>query len=94
MQQLIIDGELGVTGPSAQAKLKRLGVTVKVRAPGQHARFIERRGAILRVTLRCMESQLIREGIKADMESLLSEAFFSGSSLVHVGGVTPYQCIY
>ena len=94
MQQLMIDGELGVTSPSAQAKLKRLGVSVKVRAPGQHARFIDRRGAILHVTLHCMESQIIWEGIKADMEPLLSEAEFSGNSLVHVGGVTPYQCIY
>ena len=39
MQQLIIDGELGVTGPSAQAKLKRLGVAVKVRAPAPTCTF-------------------------------------------------------
>lgn len=83
MQQLISDGELGLTNP-AEARLRRLGITLKVRAPGQHARFVERRGAILRTTMHCMESKLIREGIAVDMDSLLSEATF-----VHVGGVTP-----
>eukprot|EP00438_Fugacium_kawagutii_P025194 Skav218080 [mRNA] locus=scaffold3382:13254:23272:- [translate_table: standard] len=94
MQQLISDGESGLTNTSAQSRLKRLGITLKVRAPGQHARFIERRGAILRTTLHCIESQLVREGIQASMEAVLSEAVFAGNALVHVGGVTPYQCLY
>ena len=93
-QQLITDGELGLTNPTAEARLKRLGVSLKVRAPGQHARFVERRGAILRTTMHCMESQLIREGVPIDMDILLSEATFSGNVLVHIGGVTPYQCVY
>lgn len=94
MQTLISDGELGITGDSMRSKLKRLGISLKIRAPGQHARFIERRGAILRTTLHCIESQMIREGVQASMEALLSEAVFAGNALVHVGGVTPYQCIY
>lgn len=94
MQQLISDGELGISGDSAQAKLKRLGISLKIRAPGQHARFIERRGAILRTTLHCIESQLVREGVQTNMDSLLSEAVFAGNTLIHVGGATPYQCIY
>ena len=94
MQQLITDGESGLTSDRVQAQLKRQGVLVKIRAPGQHARFIERRGAILRVTLHCLDSQLIREGINSSIENLLSEAVFAGNSLVHVGGVSPYQCIY
>ena len=94
MQQLITDGESALTSDRVQAQLKRQGTLVKVRAPGQHARFIERRGAILRVTLHCLDSQLIREGINSNMEDLLAEAVFAGNSLVHVGGVTPYQCIY
>ena len=53
MQQLITDGESALTSDRVQAQLKRQGTLVKVRAPGQHARFIERRGAILRVTLHC-----------------------------------------
>eukprot|EP00438_Fugacium_kawagutii_P035880 Skav204682 [mRNA] locus=scaffold1284:96116:106049:- [translate_table: standard] len=94
MQQLISDGESGLTSERVQALLRRQGILVKVRAPGQHARFIERRGAILRVTLHCLDSQLMREGILSSMEDLLAEAVFAGNSLVHVGGVTPYQCIY
>jgi len=94
MQEIICDGELGIMGDSAQARLKRLGIEPKVRAPGQHARFIERRGAILRQTLHCLESQLAREGVVSKIDHLLSEAVFAGNALIHVGGVTPYQCIY
>eukprot|EP00435_Cladocopium_sp_Y103_P042058 s696_g11.t1 len=94
MQQLICDGESGLTNPNAQARLRRFGTVVKIRAPGQHARFIERRGAILRTTLHCLNGQLVHEGINATMDALLSEAVFAGNALIHVGGVTPYQCIY
>ena len=94
MQELICDGEMGLMNEGAQARLQRSGIKPKVRAPGQHARYIERRGAILRMTLHCCESQLDREGVRADFEALLAEAVFAGNALVHVGGVTPYQCVY
>lgn len=94
MQQLICDGASGLTNDNARARLQRLGIQVKVRAPGQHARFIERRGAILRTALRCIDGQLLQEGINATMDALLSEAVFAGNALIHIGGVTPYQCIY
>ena len=94
MQHLIIDGESALTSDRVQARLRRNGINVEVRAPGQHARFVERRGAILRTTLHCLDSQLIREGINANMEDVLAEAVFAGNALVHVGGVTPYQCVY
>ena len=63
-------------------------------APGQHARFIERRGAMLRQSLHCLESQLMREGISAEFDVLLAEAVFAGNALIHIGGVTPYQCVF
>ena len=94
MQYLICDGELGIMGPTAQSRLKRLGIEPKIRAPGQHARFIERRGAILRQSLHCLESQLMREGISAEFDVLLAEAVFAGNALIHIGGVTPYQCVF
>lgn len=94
MQYLICDGELGIMGPAAQSRLKRLGIEPKIRAPGQHARFIERRGAMLRQSLHCLESQLMREGISAEFDVLLAEAVFAGNALIHIGGVTPYQCVF
>ena len=49
MVQLYIDGESGLNTDSAKASIGRDGTILKTRAPGQHARFIERHGAILRV---------------------------------------------
>ena len=94
MQQLICDGELGLMSPSAQSRLRRLGIEPKLRAPGQHARFIERRGALLRLSMHCIEAQLTREGVDSSIDAVLSEAVFAGNALIHVGGVTPYQCVY
>ena len=94
MQQLICDGELGLMSPSAQSHLRSLGVEPKLRAPGQHARFIERRGALLRLSMQCIEAQLTREGVESSIDAVLSEAVFAGNALIHVGGVTPYQCVY
>ena len=42
---------------SVQAPLKAHGVTVEVRAPIQHALFIERRGAVLRLAFHTIEDQ-------------------------------------
>ena len=64
-----------------------------IRAPRQHARFIERRGAILRHALHTAEEQMRREGIVAHFDSLLANAIFAGNSLTHVGGVTPYNVV-
>ena len=52
MEMFIVDGEGGM-GKSNHFKeeLKRRGVTIDIRAPRQHARFIERRGAVLRPCL-------------------------------------------
>ena len=37
---------------------KRRGITVNIRAPRQHARYVERRGALLRHTLHLIDTQL------------------------------------
>ena len=52
---LIIDGEKGLATEEAETMLKRYGTEIRPRAPGQHARMIERRGAILRHRLHTAE---------------------------------------
>ena len=51
MEHWYIDGESGLHTDAVLATLSREGIEVKTRAPGQHARFIERRGAMLRTCL-------------------------------------------
>ena len=75
-------------------ELKRRGVTIDVRAPQQHARFIERRGAILRHAMHTTEEQMQREGLPCTFDSLLAHSIFAGNSLTHVGGVTPYNVVF
>ena len=73
------------------ADLERLGITVRTRAPEQHARIIERRGALLRHAMHCSEEQLQKEGMTATSPQILSECIFAGHSLISHGGVTPYD---
>ena len=94
MERLISDGESGLWSAEIVSRMKRLGVEMTLRAPQQHARFIERRGAVLRATLHCLEEQAEREGLVITFPTLLGEAVFAGNSLTHVGGSTPYQCVY
>ena len=92
-QQLVTDSEAGLTSSSAEARLKRMCVVLKVRGKDQRARYIERRGAILRHAMHVMESQAIREGIDINFPLLLANSVFMGNALTHVGGVTPYQVV-
>eukprot|EP00959_Pyramimonas_sp_CCMP1952_P313135 6554388-Pyramimonas_sp.AAC.1 len=48
METFIVDVGGGMTSPYVVQEMKRLGVHVDIRAPRQHARFVERRGAALR----------------------------------------------
>ena len=52
---LVVDGETGLKSAAAGEYFARHGITVRLRAPGQHAQMIERRGAILRHALHCIE---------------------------------------
>ena len=94
MKELYVDGESGLTSDTAVAHLKRLGVEVKVRAPNQHARYIERRGAILRFYMHVAEEQCKSEGIATSFGNLLAEGIFIGNALTTVGDVTPYNALY
>ena len=57
-------------------------------------RFIERRGAILRHTMHCVEEQASREGLLIANVMLLSSSVFAGNAFISVGGSTPYQALY
>ena len=94
MQTLVSDPEAGLNTETADAHLKRQGVTLKIRGKDQHARYIERRGAILRQALHVMDTQAVREGIDLPFRELLAQCVFSGNALVHVGGATPYQVVF
>ena len=61
MQHLIFDGEGSLGSDIAKDYFDHRGIKLRVRAPEQHARLIERRGQILRHSLHCIEDQLERE---------------------------------
>ena len=65
-----------------------------IRAPGQHARFIERRGALTRESLRKIDTQLDQEFIDIPFPQRLSEAVFAGNALISINNAKPYQGLY
>jgi hypothetical protein len=90
MTELIVDGETGATESHMfQGELKARGIKLTVRAPQQHARYIERRGALLRHGMHVIENQLKQEGVAVTFATLLSEAVFAGNCLTFVGGFHP-----
>ena len=93
-EELIVDGEGGIAlSESTRTRLGRHGVTLHVRAKDQHARYAERRGALLRDALHRIHSQLQEEGLTLPFESVLSEATFCGNAMLTVGGNTPYNAV-
>ena len=57
-KKLIIDGENGIDSTSTRNFLARHGIDLQIKAKGQHARMIERRGAIPRHCMHTMKAQL------------------------------------
>ena len=94
MENFHIDGESGLNSDRAKAQLKRDGITLRPRAPGQHARFVERYGALLRACMHLCEEQCKREGVTISLEMLIAQALFAGNAMTSVGNATPYQCVY
>ena len=96
MKQLFMDGERGVAESSRSTLfLARLGIRLMPRAPQQHARYVERRGKLLRDVIHRIDSQLEREGLtEIPFEFRLSEAVFAGNALVSVNNTTPYNAVY
>ena len=88
---LIIDGESGLNKQEAKTFLAHHGAQLRTRAPGQHARILERRGAILRHSMHTGEEQLKKEGITVTFTMLLAEHTFAGNALTMHNGATPYN---
>ena len=94
MENLYTDGESGFTADAMRSYLKTVGITLKVRAPNQHAVYVERHGAVLRLAMHLTESQCKREGLDISIVELAAQGFFCGNSLTSTAsGVTPYNNI-
>ena len=70
MTVYIVDGERGICSESTKAFLKAHGAMVRERAKGQHAKMIERRGALVRHGLHTSEEQLKKKGIEVEFAQL------------------------
>ena len=88
---LVIDGERALVTEECKAFLASKGITIRTRAPNQHAQIIERRGAILRHSMHCIEEQLVREGITITFKQLLAEATFGGNCLITHNGASAFN---
>ena len=95
-QVLYTDGGSGLVNEAAKADLRSSGIRLEARTRpfGQHARFIERRGAVLRTTMHVLEDKREREGITIAFPSLFAESIFNGNAVARVGDVTPHQAVY
>ena len=91
MKELITDSEGGIVlSDKTTQYLARKGIKLCPRGKDQHARYVERRGALLRDTIHRIEGQLQEEGLAGiPFESILAEATFCGNAMLTVGGSTP-----
>ena len=94
-KELICDNEGGLCKADlANDYWQRHGINFHARAVNQHARFIERRGELVKHTMRKMDAQLESEGISVPIERRLGEAVFASNALISVNGSTPYNAVY
>ena len=96
MRELITDCEGGIVlSDKTKQHLARKGIKLCPRGKDQHARCIQRRGALLRDIIHRVEGQLEEEGIAGiPFECILAEATFCGNAMITVGGSTPYNALY
>ena len=93
-ENLVTDGEAALVTPKNRARFSAHKINLSVRAPGQHAHFVERHGAMLRHVVHVLAEQLKAEDREEPLGSILGEAFFALNALSQYGGVTPYQCVF
>ena len=89
---LYSDGEGGLNNANAKAELGRLGTELRVRAPGQHANYIEARNAMMRHTMHLIEEDLKRYGITISFARLFGEGNFVCNAFTFHNGVSPINC--
>ena len=91
MRELIMDGESGIAASArAGSFLSRLGIEFIPRAPQQHARIVERRGALFRDVVHRIDAQLKIDGLlDIPFGYRVAGAVFAGNALVTVNNTTP-----
>ncbi len=93
-KELITDQEGGLAQSKETTEwLHTLGIKLHTRGKDQHARYIERRGALTRDVIHKIEEQLKSEGLEVPFHSILAEAVFCGSALLCINGCTPYNTV-
>ena len=95
-KEFIIDGETAIAkGWETRAYFKAKGIKVTIRAPGMHAHFIERRGALFRNSLHLVDTQLEQEGIQdIPIDLRVGESVFAGNAMLSIKNTTPYIALY
>jgi hypothetical protein len=95
-EECVIDGESGVAiSQTTNQNFARQGVMLHARAEDQHARFVDRRGTLLRDTIHFIAGQLHEEGAgDISFSSVRAEAVFRGNALLSVDGSTPDSAVY
>ena len=75
--------------------LSRVGIKFIPRVPQQHARIVERRGALFRGVIQRIDAQLKIEGLlDIPFGYRLAEAVFAGNALVTVNNTTACNAVY
>ena len=88
---LVIDGETSLNTKHAEDRLNAKGISLKPRAPHQHARIVERRQAILRQAMHTADEQLKNEGVPATVRQILAWCTYAGNALITYDGATPFN---
>ena len=94
MKDFIVDGEMALGDPEFLRYFNLRGINRCVRAPGQHSRYVERRGDLLRTQLHLIMTQMKELGIEMPSGTMLSEAVFAGNAMLTNDSVSPYIAVY
>ena len=95
ISDLIVDGEIAVKSWQADKDFGNHTTKPIVLAPGQYARFFERRGAFLSKSIKRIQSDLWKQGVEGvPVPYILAEAVFCVNALLFVNNTTPYVALY
>jgi len=94
-QEFLMDGEAGIAmSKNAKQFFDHHTTKLTFRATGKHCHFVEKRGDLLKIQLRNMDTQCKSEGIFVPFPRLLAEAVFAGNALISINSTTPYNAVY
>ncbi len=81
METLVMDEETGMRGRCVMDWAEANTVGLKYKAPRQKAWIVERHNELIRHGLHTTETQMIKEGIVAPFEQVVTLVFFMKNSL-------------